>query len=88
MTMPPLVEVHWEDHYSIGDDWYPHNYQHEICILIAVGYLVAEDDLYWYVASTYEPSTRKYSAGTAVLKKCMTEFHYLERGKSKRRQKV
>lgn len=73
--LPPLVEVFWEDHYSIGDDWFDHNFKHEVCILSAVGYVVAEDDLYLYVACTYEPATKQYSAGTAVLKKCIVERH-------------
>lgn len=81
-SLPPLVEVFWEDHYSIGDDWYEPDHVHEVCILSAVGYLVSEDDLYMYVACTFEPATRNYSAGTAVLKKCITEIHYIpERNK-------
>lgn len=91
---PTLVEVHWEDHYSLGDDWYKPGHHHEPCVLVAIGYLVAEDDMYYYVTSTYEPATRQYSAGTAVLKKCVTEFYQLERKsgrtvavqKTKRRQ--
>jgi hypothetical protein len=75
--LPPLVEVFWEDHYSIGDDWFEADHKHEVCILSAVGYLVSQDDLYLYVACTYEPATKSYSAGTAVLKKCITEMHYI-----------
>lgn len=84
--MPPLVEIYWEDHYSLGDDWYKPGHQHEVCILIAVGYLIGEDDKYYYVASTYEPATRQYSSGTAVLKNCVTQFNPLEREKQGRRQ--
>ena len=87
VNLPPLVEVHWEDHYSLGDDWHEPGYPHKPCILIAVGYLVAEDDMYYYVASTYEPATRQYSSGTAVLKKCVTEFHNLEHTKKRRHTK-
>lgn len=79
MNHHPLVEVHWEDHYSLGDDWYKPGHHHEPCVLVAIGYLVAEDDMYYYVTSTYEPATRQYSAGTAVLKKCVTEFNKLQR---------
>jgi hypothetical protein len=85
VTDPPLVEVHWLDHYSLGDDWYKIGHKHEPCTLVAIGYLVSEDDLYYYVTSTYEPATRQYSSGTAVLKMCVTEFHYLEHSKPKRR---
>lgn len=71
---PALVEVLWEDHYSMGDDWYDQSYPHDPCILYAVGYLVSEDDKYYYIACTYEPSTKRYSAGSAVLKNCVIGF--------------
>lgn len=73
-SMPPLVEVLWEDHYSMGDDWYDHDHPHQPCILAAVGYLVKEDEMYYYVACTYELDTARYSAGTAVLKNCVIGF--------------
>ena len=72
--IPPLVEVFWEDHYSIGDDWYEADHKHEACVLAAVGYLVHEDDMYLYVACTYELDSGKYSAGTAVLKNCIVAY--------------
>jgi beta-glucanase (GH16 family) len=72
--IPPLVEVFWEDHFSIDDDWYDVGTPHTICILSAVGYLVAEDDDYYYIACTYELDSQKYSAGTAVLKNCVINF--------------
>ena len=86
VTMPPLVEVYWEDHYSLGDDWHKPGHKHEVCILTAVGYLISEDDKYYYVTSTYEPSTQSYSSGTAVLKNCVLQFNYLQHIKTKRRQ--
>lgn len=73
-ALPPLVEVFWEDHYSIGDDWYEVDHKHEACVLSAVGYLVHEDDMYMYVACTYELDSGKYSAGTAVLKNCIVAY--------------
>ena len=73
--IPPLVEIFWEDHYSLGDDWFEPGAVHEICILSAVGYLVSQDDKYYYVACTYELETGNYSAGTAVLKNCVVDFH-------------
>ena len=72
--IPPLVEIFWEDHYSMGDTWHEPDAKHEPCILSAVGYLVAENDLYYWVACTYELDNGNYSAGTAVLKKCVTHF--------------
>lgn len=72
--LPPLVEVFWEDHYSIGDDWYEPGHSHPPCVLSAVGYLVDEDEMYYYVACTYELDSGKYSAGTAVLKNCVVRF--------------
>lgn len=73
-SMPPLVEILWEDHYSMGDDWYERDHPHVPCILAAVGYVVNEDDMYYYVACTYELESDKYSAGTAVLKNCVIGF--------------
>lgn len=72
--IPPIVEIFWEDHYSIGDDWYEPGHKHEICILSAVGYLVSEDDKYYYVSCTYELDSGNYSAGTAVLKSCVVDY--------------
>jgi len=71
----PIVEIFWEDHYSIGDDWFELGHKHDICILSAIGYLVSEDSKYYYVACTYDPDSRMYSAGTAVLKNCVVDFH-------------
>lgn len=73
-TIPPIVEIFWEDHYSIGDDWFEPGFKHEICVLSAIGYLVSEDEKYYYVACTYELETGNYSSGTAVLKNCVVDF--------------
>ena len=72
--LPPLVEVFWEDHFSMDDDWYDVGTPHTMCILSAVGYLVAEDDDYYYIACTYDLEDQKYSAGSAVLKNCVINF--------------
>jgi hypothetical protein len=72
--IPPVVELLWEDHYSMGDEWYEPGSNHVMCILGAVGYLVKEDDNYYYVASTYEIETGNYSSGTAVLKNCVINY--------------
>lgn len=79
--MPPLVEVFWWDHYSMGDEWHTKEAKHKPCILSAVGYLVAEDDNYWWVTSTYEVETGSYSSGTAVLKNCVTKFTTVKQGR-------
>lgn len=76
-TLKPLVEVFWWDHYSIGDDWYEHNHKHQPCILSAVGYIVDENEYYYWLAATYEIATGSYSAGTAVLKNCVTQLNTL-----------
>jgi hypothetical protein len=78
-TLPELVEVFWWDHYSIGDDWYHKGFKHEPCILSAIGYLVDQDDHYYYVTSTYEISNGNYSSGTAVLKNCVTQMNHLRK---------
>lgn len=83
--LPPLVEVFWEDHYSIGDDWFEPGHSHELCILSAVGYLVGEDDLYYYIACTLDLRDQTYSAGTAVIKKCVTEFRTYKNPKSNKK---
>jgi hypothetical protein len=72
--LPPIVEIFWEDHYSIDDDWYDKDDVHDICILSAIGYLVHEDEHYYYVSCTYELDSQRYSAGTAVLKNCVLNF--------------
>ena len=76
-TIPPLVEVFWWDHYSLGDDWYAAGFKHEPCVLSAVGYLVDENDHYYWVTSTYEIASKEYSSGTAVLKNCVTVMNRL-----------
>lgn len=75
--LPDLIEVFWWDHYSLGDDWHDKHYRHQPCILSAVGYIVDEDDRYYWVASTYEIATGDYSSGTAVLKNCVTHIEKL-----------
>ena len=76
-TVPQLVEIFWWDHYSIGDDWFDQDHKHKPCILSAVGYLVDQNEYYYWVASTFEVATGSYSAGTAVLKNCVTTINTL-----------
>lgn len=76
-TVPQLVEIFWWDHYSIGDDWFEPGHKHKPCVLSAVGYLVDENEYYYWVASTFEVATGSYSAGTAVLKNCVTTMNTL-----------
>lgn len=75
--LPPLVEIFWWDHYSIGDNWYERNDTHDPCVLSAVGYVVAENNHYYWIAATYEVATGSYSSGTAVLKNCVTTMNIL-----------
>lgn len=72
--LPPLVEIFWEDHFSMGDDWHEPSHRHDPCVLSAVGYLVGEDERYYYVACTYELDSGRYNAGTAVLKNCVVRY--------------
>ena len=76
-NIPPIVEIFWEDHYSMGDTWHEPSDTHDTCILSAIGYLVAENDLYYWVACTYEMENGNYQGGTAVLKKCVTYYSVL-----------
>lgn len=78
--LPPLVEIFWEDHYSIGDDWHEPGHRHQPCVLSAVGYMVSEDEMYYYVSGTYELDTGKYQGGTAVLKNCVVLFRTYNKG--------
>ena len=75
--LPDLIEVFWWDHYSMGDDWHDLYHRHDPCILSAVGYVVDQNDMYYWVASTFEIATGMYSAGTAVLKNCVTHIETL-----------
>jgi hypothetical protein len=75
--LPDLVEVFWWDHYSLGDDWHTGESRHEPCILSAVGYVVDQNDMYYWVSSTLEVATGMYSSGTAVLKNCVTHMETL-----------
>lgn len=75
--IPPLVEIFWWDHYSIGDDWIEPGHKHKPCILSAVGYIVDQNDYYYWVASTYELSSGSYSSGSAILKNCVSHINNL-----------
>jgi len=77
----PVVELFWKDHYSIGDLWYDVTEMPGVRILSAVGYLVNEDDDYYYVASNFDFGTDVCSGGTAVLKNCVVKRRLLSKGK-------
>lgn len=68
------VEIDFEDHYSIGDDWTLFEDHQEIRILKAIGWLAKEDEKYFYITSTYDMETKKFQAGTAILKNCVVSF--------------
>jgi len=78
MKTPKKVEILFEDHYSLGDTWHVVGDEHEVCILAVAGFLVKEDDKYYYVVNTYEPKTENYQAGTAVLKSCVIRYSEYE----------
>lgn len=71
---PKKVEIIFEDHYSLGDTWHEQEDGHDICILAVSGFLMKEDEKYYYVVNTYEPKTKNYQAGTAVLKNCVIKY--------------
>ena len=77
----PVVEVFWKDHYAIGDDWYDEAQVANIRIISAIGYLVDEDDNYYYIAANYDFGNNTFSSGTAVLKNCITKRRVLSKGK-------
>lgn len=68
------VQIIFEDHYSLGDTWHEETDKHDICILAVAGFLMKEDDKYYYVVNTYEPKTKNYQSGTAVLKNCVIKY--------------
>lgn len=74
MKTPRKVEVFFEDHYSLGEEWNHKKAKHDKCILSCLGYLVDEDETYYYLANTFEPKTKDYQAGTAVVKSCVVLF--------------
>jgi hypothetical protein len=77
----PIVELFWKDHYDLGDEWYDDMEDQPPRILSAVGYLVGQDEDYYYVACNYDFGTKQFSAGTAVLKSCVTKRRMLSKGK-------
>jgi len=77
----PVVELFWKDHYSLGDEWYDESPEADARIISATGYLVAEDDDYYYVCCNYDFGNHSYSGGTAVLKNCVVKRRVLSRGK-------
>lgn len=68
------VEILFEDHYSLGDTWHEEDDEHDVCILAVAGFLIKEDEKYYYVVNTYEPKTKNYQAGTAILKNCVIKY--------------
>lgn len=78
-----IVEIVFEDHYSIGEEWYEEGTKHEPWVLTCAGYLVDQDDKYYYVVNTYEPKTKNYQAGTAILKSCVVDYLEYDRPQPK-----
>ena len=54
MDQHKVVEIKFEDHYSLGDDWFDHVDESDLRILVCVGYLMKEDSKYYYVVNTYD----------------------------------
>ena len=50
----PIVELFWKDHYDLGDEWYDKIPDDGVRIISTVGYLVGEDDDYYYVSCNYD----------------------------------
>ena len=74
MKTPKKVEIYFQDHYSLGEDWLEKDHSHSVYILTCLGYLVKEDPLYYYIANTWDPQSKEYQAGTAILKSCVVEY--------------
>jgi hypothetical protein len=77
----PIVEVFWKDHYAIGDEWYDEVGKRDVRIISAIGYLVDEDEDYYYIAANYDFGNHTFSSGTAVLKNCIIRRRVLSKGK-------
>ena len=74
MDQHKVVEIKFEDHYSLGDDWFDHVDESDLRILVCVGYLMKEDSKYYYVVNTYDTNNKNYQAGTAILKSCVISY--------------
>jgi hypothetical protein len=72
------VEVSFEDHYSLGEEWFSEIGERDVRLISCIGYLCHEDEKYYYIACTYDLLTKHFQAGTAVLKNCVVEFKYHE----------
>jgi len=77
----PVVELFWKDHYGMGDEWYDEIEDTSPRILSAVGYLVGQDDDYYYVSCNYDFGNCQFSNGTAVLKNCVIKRRVISKGK-------
>jgi len=68
---PPLVEIVWQDSYSLDDEWFPVPHESKIRVITTSGYEVASDPLYVTVASTFDVETRNFANGIAILQCCV-----------------
>lgn len=77
-NIPAIVEIFWEDHYGLDETWHEPKTKHHTRILSAIGYLVSQDERYYYVACTLDLETDNYQGGTAVLKKCVIYYNVVQ----------
>ena len=70
-NVPDIVQVVWVDSYGLETDWHSLPYKPSTRVLSSCGYLVAEDDEYIVVATTYDNEAEVFGNGTAILKCCL-----------------
>lgn len=74
----PVVSVKWLDHYSVDewddvDEYFTSNYEFEVT---STGYLIAENDNYYFVANSVSTDKEQCCGVFAILKAAVREFNY------------
>jgi hypothetical protein len=72
-----ILYISWYDHYSLGEEWYEKKVKTPSRVIESVGFLMDEDDQYYYISSLRDTQTKCYSSGIAILKNCVKELKHL-----------
>lgn len=75
-----IVEIFWKDHYSLPDGWYDDPAESGVRIISTTGYLVKEDDSYYYVSTSFDWENETFSSGVAILKNCILKQRVVSKG--------
>lgn len=78
-----VVEIFWKDHYSLPDQWYDGSVADQPRVICSVGYLIEEDEEYYYLSTNYDEQAKHHSSGIAILKNCVTSKKVLKKEKTK-----